>query len=139
MPALDAHLDGFSDAQRQLLESWLVDFDLSWDEGRLAAWVRRLPPRGDYLRRSALVEMVKIDLERRWMRGQRAGLEVYVKALPELGTPDHLPADLLLAEYEARQQCGAPADLAGFARLFPRQADELRRLVGAAPAEGRPS
>jgi hypothetical protein len=83
--------------------------------------------------------MVKIDLERRWMRGQRAGLEVYVKALPELGTPDHLPADLLLAEYEARQQCGAPADLAGFARRFPRQADELRRLVGAAPAEGRPS
>jgi hypothetical protein len=135
MAATDAHLAELSDNQRQVLETWLVEFDLSWDEGRLALWLRRLPPRGDGLRRPALVEMVKIDLERRWQRGQRARLEAYAKALPELGAPDRLPADLLLAEYEARQQCGAPADLAEFARRFPRQADELRRLVGPARDE----
>ena len=129
MTVTGAHLAELSDDLRQVLEGWLVEFDLSWDEGRLAQWVHRLPPRGDRLRRPALIEMLKIDLERRWQRGQRAGVEAYLKALPELGPPDHLPADLLLAEYEARRQCGASADLAEFARRFPRQADELRRLV----------
>jgi predicted Ser/Thr protein kinase len=128
--ATDAHLAQLSDDRRRVLESWLVDFDLSWDEGRLAFWVHRLPPRDSCLRWPALVEMVKIDLERRWQRGQHPNLEAYVKAFPELGPPDRLPVDLLLAEYEARQQCGAPADLAEFARRFPRQAEELRRLVG---------
>jgi protein-S-isoprenylcysteine O-methyltransferase Ste14 len=37
------------------------------------------PPHGDCLRRPALVEMIKVDLDRRWQRGQRANLEVYVK------------------------------------------------------------
>jgi serine/threonine protein kinase len=126
----DAHLAELSDDQRQVLETWLVEFDLSWDEGQLASWVRRLASRGDCLRQLALVEMVKIDLERRWQRGQRACLEAYLNAIPELGTLDSLPTELLLAEYEARQLCGAPADLAQFARRFPRQAGELRWLVG---------
>jgi hypothetical protein len=134
--ATDAHLAELSDDRRRVLESWLVDFDLSWDEGRLAFWVRRLPPRSSCLRWPALIEMVKIDLERRWQRGQHPHLESYVKVLPELGTPERLPLDLILAEYEARQQCGAPADLGEFASRFPRQAEELRRLLGQAQDEG---
>src|SRR5258708_7368854 len=114
MPATEAHLAELNDDQRQLLETWLVDFDLSWDEDRLATWVRRLPPRGDCLRGAALVEIIKIDMERRWQRGQHASVEAYAKALPELGALDQLPADLLLAEYVARQHVGAAADLAEF-------------------------
>jgi predicted Ser/Thr protein kinase len=139
MTAADPHFAELSDDKRQVLETWLVEFDLSWDEDRLAFWVRKLPPSGDSLRRLALVEMVKIDLERRWQLGQRANLEAYMKALPELGPSDSLPADLIQAEYEARQQGGAPADLPEFARRFPRQADELRRLVGQARADSVPS
>ena len=75
MTVTGAHLAELSDDLRQVLEGWLVEFDLSWDEGRLAQWVHRLPPRGDRLRRPALIEMLKIDLERRWQRGQRAHLE----------------------------------------------------------------
>jgi hypothetical protein len=92
MPATDAHLAELSDDQREVLETWLVEFDQTWDVGRLAAWMRRLPPHGDCMRRPALVEMVKIDLERRWQRGQRARLEAYVKKLPELGALDRLPS-----------------------------------------------
>jgi hypothetical protein len=136
MTAADAHLAQLSDDQRQVLEAWLVEFDLSWDERRLASWAKRLPPRGDGLRRTALVEMVKIDLERRWDRGRRAPLESYVKALPELGPADRLPADLVLAEYEARRQSGAAPDLADFARRFPQHADELRRLAGPSRGDG---
>jgi hypothetical protein len=135
--ATDTYLAELTDEQRQLLESWLVEFDLSWHADQLAAWLRRLPPRGDGLRRPALVEMVRIDLERRWQRGQRANLEAYVKALPELATPDPLPADLVLAEYEARQRCGLPAELAEFARRFPGQADELRLLITESQEEAR--
>jgi predicted Ser/Thr protein kinase len=136
MPVTEPHLAELSDDQRQVLETWLVEFDLSWDERRLTSWLARLPPPGDRLRRPALLEMIKIDLERRWRRGQRPCLEGYVKALPELGTADSLPADLIQAEYEARLHGGAPADLAEFARRFPRQADQLRRLVEPLPVAG---
>jgi hypothetical protein len=129
MTATDTHLDPLTDEQRDRIEAWLLEFDLSWDEDRLAKSVRQLPPCGDGLRRPALIEMIKIDLERRWQRGQRANLEAYVKALPELAAPDPVPADLVLAEYEARELSGTPADLAEFARRFPRQAAELRLLV----------
>src|SRR5271166_4526972 len=128
MTSSEPHLAELSDDARQRLEGWLVEFDRSWSGGRLLLWLGQLPP-GNSLRRPALIEMVKIDLERRWRRGQRLCLEAYAKALPELGPTDRLPADLILAEYEARQQCGAPADLTEFARRFPRQADELRLLV----------
>jgi Protein kinase domain len=131
----ETHLEPLSDDQRQVLEAWVVKFDLSWDERALVAWAQRLHPRGDPLRWPILVEMVKIDLERRWQRGQRARLEAYLKALPELGAAGRLPADLILAEYEARRQCGAPAELAEFARRFPRQAYELRRLAARAPVD----
>jgi hypothetical protein len=84
------------------------------------------------LRLPALLEMIKIDLEHRWQRGQRAKVEAYLKAFPELAEPGRVPADLLLAEYEARQQSGGTADLADFERRFPRQAQELRQLVASA-------
>jgi serine/threonine protein kinase len=127
MTAADANLATLSDDKRQVLEAWLVDFDLTWNEDRMASAVRRLPH--DSLRRPALVEMIKIDLERRWQRGQPATLESYLKSIPELGGPERLPPDLLLAEYEARQFSGVPASLAEFARRFPRQAEDLRQLV----------
>src|SRR5262249_30201971 len=43
-------------------------------------------------------------------------------------------ADLLQAEYEARQRHGADSTLGGFARRFPRRAEELRRLLEQGPA-----
>src|SRR5260370_8015874 len=91
MTVTSAHLAGLSDDQRQVLEAWLVEFDLSWDEGRLASWARRLPPRGDCLRRPALVEMVKIDLERRWQPGQRAPLPAHLPPPPPLWPPARSP------------------------------------------------
>jgi tetratricopeptide (TPR) repeat protein len=123
-----------SEAQRQTLKAWLAEFARSWDEGRLAARVRQLPPPGDPLRRPALIEMVKFDLGKQWQRGRRLGVEAYLKTYPELGGTDAAPADLLYAEYQARVRGSAPADLNEFARRFPRQADMLRRLVDQASA-----
>jgi predicted Ser/Thr protein kinase len=76
-----------------------------------------------------LVEMVKIDLHRRWERGRRVILEAYLKTYPELGTAETVPVDLLVAECLVRRQCGSQARAEEYARRFPRQAEELRRRL----------
>jgi predicted Ser/Thr protein kinase len=130
MTAPAPHLASLSPEHRRQLESLASQFGQSWDEKRLAAAMRKLPADSP-LRRPALIEMIKIDLERRRRAGQKARVESYLKYFPELGTADDLPVDLLFAEYQARRQSGAEPDLADYARRFPRQAEELRRMVGA--------
>jgi hypothetical protein len=63
MSAANPKLLEFADEERLALESMLVEFDQSWTEHLLAQRVRDLPPHSP-LRLPALVEMVKIDLER---------------------------------------------------------------------------
>jgi hypothetical protein len=49
---------------QETLEAWLVTFGQSWRDEALAEWATtRLPAPGNPLRRLALSEMVKIDLE----------------------------------------------------------------------------
>ena len=129
MAGANANLLELSDQQRRELERDLVEFDCSWSEERLAAQVRSPPCAKSPWRLAALVEMVKIDLERQWERGQQPSIEAYLETYPELGTVDTVPADLIQAEYEVRRQFGAMAELADFAGRFPRQADQLRRLI----------
>jgi predicted Ser/Thr protein kinase len=134
--ARDVNLADLSQEKRYILEAWLVDFAKFWTEELLATWVRRLPPKGDPLRYPALVEMIKIDLQRRWQVGQRVPLESYLSSLPELGTPETVTAALIYAEYEARQQLGPPPDLAQLEQRFPRQAAAFRKLVKQATRVG---
>src|SRR5262249_53751687 len=128
MAATNAEFLGLPQEQRHALEARLWDFDRAWGEGLLAARARALPADQPW-RRPLLVEMVKIDLERRWQRGRGRRVEDYLRESPELGTAQTVPADLLQAEYEVRRQFGEPADLDDVARRFPERADELRRLV----------
>lgn len=117
-----------SPENRQTLESWLVEFDLSWNEDQLTSRARSLP-RDNPLRAAALAEMVKIDLERQWQRGRQPDLESYLRVYPELGSSDNVSADLIQVEYAVRRQFGASADMADFERRFPNQSAELRRLL----------
>jgi predicted Ser/Thr protein kinase len=130
MMSVNTSLGQLGAEDRCVLEEWLVDFDRTWDEDRLAARIRELPPPGNPLRLAALMEMVKIDLRHRWQRGRRVVLDAYLKSYPELGTPDTLPVDLILAECQVRRQYGSRARLEEYARRFPRQVEELRRLLG---------
>jgi serine/threonine protein kinase len=88
---------------------------------------------GSTLRLPALVELVKVDLGRKWRSGHPVCLESYLEALPELGTRDTIPAELILAEYEERRRSGVPADLAEYAGRFPCQAEMLRQLIARSP------
>ncbi|MEI6502088.1 MAG: serine/threonine-protein kinase, partial [Armatimonadota bacterium] len=116
--------------ERELLESWLVQLDQGWQTEALASWVAdRLPGPENPLRRVALAEMVKIDLERQWQVGNQLTLGSYLERYPELGTPQTVAADLIFAEYQVRQQFGASAELSEFARRYPHQAGDLLKLV----------
>jgi len=128
MAALNPRLAELSDDDRQVLESWLVEFDQGWDEGLLANRIDQIPP-GSSWRLPALVEMVKIDLERQWRRGRQISLESYLGEFPELGSPGDVSVDLIQAEYEVRRQFGAPVTLEDYIRRFPHQAGELGRLI----------
>jgi serine/threonine protein kinase len=131
MTIAKANVANLSDENQRVLELWLTEFDLSWHADLLAARVRALPPAENPLRLPALIEMVKIDLRRQWERGRQSTVEDYLKTHPELGTPETVPADLLLTEFEVRRQFGTPADLMQYAQRFPRRVDELRRLLEA--------
>ncbi|OAI41667.1 hypothetical protein AYO40_02725 [Planctomycetaceae bacterium SCGC AG-212-D15] len=120
-----AHLASLSDEQRRRLETLLMEFEKNWDEQALGKHLKKVPA-SDPLRRPAVLEMVKIDLERRWKAGRKVAIDGYFKPLPELGTPETVPVDLILAEYQVRRQFGAPADLAQYAKRFPNQIEELR-------------
>src|SRR5262249_47671584 len=80
-----------------------------------------LPPPEDPLRRVALCELIKSDLEERWRRGQIIGIESYLERFPELGTAVEVPASLIYEEYRARHLYGDKPPLAGYERRFGRQ------------------
>jgi hypothetical protein len=92
-----------------------------------------LPPPEDPLRRVALHELIKSDLEERWRRGQIIGIESYLERFPELGTAVEVPASLIYEEYRARHLYGDKPLLAGYERRFGRQFPELKRLLGQQP------
>ena len=73
--------------------------------------------------------MVKIDVEHQWKRGNPVVIEHYLTEYPQLGTAENVAADLILSEYEVRQRFAEQPDMGSFARRFPRQAGELKRLI----------
>jgi predicted Ser/Thr protein kinase len=128
--AANAQLSQLTDQQRATVERWLADFDQAWDEGQLASRAAELPT--GPLRLPALIEMVKIDLERNWQRGRQVTVEEYLAHFPELNASEAEPAGLVAAEAEARRQAGEADPWAELARRFPDWIEEARRL----PARG---
>jgi serine/threonine protein kinase len=92
-----------------------------------------LPPPGDPLRLTLLHELIKTELEIRWRRGKPARVEDYLAPFPELGAAEALPASLLYEEYSARHRHGDHPPLTDYRERFPRQFDELQRLVTEQP------
>jgi WD40 repeat protein/Tfp pilus assembly protein PilF len=106
MPAVPDRLLALAPADRLQLETWLAEFEEGWDEHCLAARVGGLPPPGQPLRLPALIELVKIDLERNWQCGRHLTLADYLARYPELAPAEALPPDLVLAEDEVCRQFG---------------------------------
>src|SRR3954451_17361477 len=89
---------------RRTLEFWLTEFDQTWADGRLAEFVARLPAQATPLRRVALIELIKLDLQHQRARGRQPQLAAYLRVYPELGTPPAPPPELTAATHAPRQQ-----------------------------------
>jgi WD40 repeat protein/serine/threonine protein kinase len=114
---------------RHHLARLLAEFEQCWDDNALAAQVPNLPPSGHPVRLLALAGMVKVDLRLNWRRGRYTPLEDYLRQYAELGTAETVAADLVYEEYQAQHALGQEPDLVAFTRRFPKQADELRKLI----------
>jgi hypothetical protein len=133
-----ARLSELRDADRNKLESYLVEFDRAWTAASLDKSVAALPA-GASWRLLAIQEMVKIDLEKCWWRGRKTQVEDYLKRLPELGTRDTVSPELLVAEFEARAHAGFAAEQQDFAKRFPRQAATFQKLLLAVRPDSKPA
>lgn len=82
------------------------------------------------IRRLALIELIKIDLEHRWRRAEwRRPLEEYAAQFPELWIDGELPVDLIYEEFHVRRQAGEAVSPEEYQRRFPRQASHLANLL----------
>jgi len=90
----DQHWLAISDAIWQLEHSWQTRSG--------ADLVDYVPAPGDPLRQRVLVELVKIDQERRWEAGEKKMLEAYVDDWPELADQRDTLTELLETECVTR-------------------------------------
>ena len=103
----------------------------AWDRGEEPALGEFLPIGPPPLRHLILVELIKVDLERRWLERHSPKLvEDYVSAFPELAPNGQIPADLIYEEFHIRKQSGDAVDQFQYFERFPQQATELGRLLG---------
>src|SRR5258708_37004571 len=90
-----------SDVSQGKDSSWLrreavIDrFEAAWQEHGDADLAEFLPPPGSPDRVALLGELIKIDLEYRWERGQRLRVEDYARRFPELAGNGPPPLGLI--------------------------------------------
>src|SRR2546429_9325049 len=70
-------------------------FEEACKNGPVQDLAQFLPTKEDSLRVTALMELVKADLEIRWRRKEGKPLEGYLERFPELGSSSSLPPQLI--------------------------------------------
>jgi serine/threonine protein kinase len=125
-----AHLGELTAVEWQQLQALLDRCEQAWQDGGRPDLAGLLPPPGDRLRLVALLELIKSELEVRWRRGDRAVLEEYLKAFPELRQEQGLWPAVLAEEYRVRRVYGDRPALADYRDRFPAQFAALARLCG---------
>lgn len=112
-------------AQRIEQFSRLWDLEQTPDLGSL------LPAEPLWLRRLVLVELIKVDLERRQAAGRWRPLEEYAAQYPELCEQGEPPCDLIYEEFHLRQMSGQAVSVEEYRQRFPKQSEALARLIAA--------
>ncbi|SPZ41225.1 serine/threonine protein kinase [Rhodococcus wratislaviensis] len=105
-------------------------FASAWESSSSAPDLVAYLPTSPALRRVTLVELVKVDLENRWLRGDHPKrLAQYCEELPELRRWP-LPPDLLYEEFHIRRRSGESVEASEYTQNFPGQAGQLDELLG---------
>ncbi|GAA5051898.1 serine/threonine-protein kinase [Nocardia callitridis] len=118
-------------ATHNALTRLVADFDTAWAKGEPPDLAAHLPVDAP-LRRSALIELIKVDLHHRWRDsddGKR--LADYRAQFPELDHAD-LPPDLIYEEITARVRAGdRSVDIAEYEQEFSPQLAQIADQIHA--------
>ncbi|MGW4354752.1 serine/threonine-protein kinase [Nocardia sp. NPDC004582] len=117
--------------------SAVVAFAAAWDSAAVPPRIADYLPDASTLRRSALLELIRVDMRHRWLRRTMGApatppkrLRDYSAEFPELEVAD-LPAGLVYEEFVIRRHSGERVDPRDCLREYPHQAGELRQLLNA--------
>ena len=109
------------------LEAAIEAFSLAWDESssppNLAEYIEAVDPPSQG---ELLLELVKLDLERRWQCGLRRMIEDYLEEFPQLESL--LSPELILEEYLIRSRAGDSIQTNEYHERFPAHATALEQL-----------
>ena len=111
-------------------------FERAWESGqvpRIEDHLAKAKSHGALPFRNLLVELVMIDLERRWRAGDGSGptLESYVDRFSELGPWDGLPQEMISHEYRCRHCWGDRPDHGEYLKRFAGHGSGLSRELAA--------
>lgn len=148
----DSHSSSVGDASQDEEALWDVlaeridAFAAAWDAA-VAGDGAPLPRIDEFLTgldastaRQVLVELAKLDIERRWQENrQPQHIEWYLQQFPALAPIAKLPVDLIYEELQARMAAGLPIYQEELQQRFPAQCESLLRLVGGMAITGSPT
>lgn len=114
-----------------LLAQLIEDFVQAWeDQNSPPSLTTFLPETIGPLRHMTLLEIIKIDLEYRWVHHSfPRTVEEYLADYPELAQ-DGFPCDLVYEEFHVRRQAGDEVDAVDFLERFPEHAEPLGKQLG---------
>lgn len=116
--------------ERNRLESLLFEFEGTWNAESLSKFEQMASVHpSKAFRQSALLELVKIDMQRRWSIGKPRRLEAYLERYSQLGDSASVPAELVAAEFEARRNIDSDLSWNDYAARFPKQCEGAQAIV----------
>lgn len=129
-PATDVIPFEAASAVWEQLSAAVGHFVTAWEEGATTPSIAdHLATVPEAQRRMTAIELIKIDLEYRWLKiKQPRHMEEYLAEFSFLARD--VPVDLLYEEYHVRRQAGETAPPLDLLKRFPEQAGELKRLLG---------
>jgi serine/threonine protein kinase len=105
-------------------------FNDAWEAARQPPSLAGFLPEKSSLRLLALGELIKADLEYRWLRFNHPKRITEYRAEFQEHFREGLPVDLIYEEFHIRRQTGLNIDPAEYLAEFPEHADALRNYLG---------
>ncbi len=127
-----------SEQESNLLESVYEKFESAWVETPYPNLRRYLTDHDEQSRKRLLIELIQIDMERRWRATETSptddtlpscpSVADYVSAFPECGSVNDLPIEVLAFEFRVRNLWGNRPNVTEFVSQFPSRREELQKL-----------
>ena len=114
----------------EVLAGFLDKFVAAWEESTAPPDLKTFLPEAGEIRRLTLVELIKVDLEYRWLnKGCPKRLAEYLAEFAELAQ-GRVPCDLIYEEFHIRKQSGQNVTADEYLQAFPAQVAEIVSILG---------